>query len=428
MKKKKLLIITWSFILLLFIIPSNFYFMQKQNVEEQIQLIPDDQIVVKTNPRDPSTGHLSLTKEDQVAIESIEGINDIEYGDFNQFFEYNYAPTVIVNYYQAEQLFINIKQLNENIKIDQELNYLYGHAITKDNGAVISEDIANDLLMCVKCESYKIQDLIGQTIDINEVELEIEGIFKQSKLNTINTQNQMYGPDDKLIEQKIYENGFFTYADLGDHRSIEDEVESWNDNIAHYSNVDGVNNYDLKVYKDVEYIDEYGNKYINNGIDYQKSVDNGVVGMINPENVNQVYEDYYPDANITLSIDADKNYIVSELEKIENIDLIISNQLTFLDVTNHLKFIIIFLITYLIITLILITKYLKSKSDFINAIIISTILVLITQVIAVIIGYNFSIMTCFIFITLNIIIILIIYFKYLIQKNKQLTFERKKNE
>ncbi len=419
MKKRILLIITWVSILIIFIIPFNFYFMQKKNIEAQIEIIPDDQILIRND--NASFGHFGLTKEDQEEIELIDGIEQVEYGYYDNYC-YGYEYNINENLYSATELSSDCINISEKFKLDQQLDYLYGGEITKENGIVISENFAIDLISGSKVnkEIDSIEQLIGQEISgiYSEDILIIEGIYS----NDFNAHSRVsYNSNTgngKVNKEIIYDYGIIKYSEINKKSSIDEAITIWNNQIA-YSTIDDVNNRELAVYDQEEYTDEYGTG-TRDVLNYQASFDNGVKGMIDPTTANQIYAGYYPDANITLSDDANKNQVISDLKNIENIDYLISDQLAAKDIKDQSNLVRNFLIAYTLIILILITKYIKNKKDIIKTIVLSFGLVIIAQVFVYLMGYNISLITTLTFITINLMITLIIYLIYLIKINKSL--------
>ncbi len=273
MKNKILMIISLTFLVSTFIIVTNISFFKQDVVEQKAEAVNENVIVLDKNS-------LSFTLKEKEKLSSLDGIKNI---DFTKSSNEATVDILETNNGQGNDeekyAFTEVVTLNDFENDYDNFEYVAGGKIKSENGAVISDLLANELLEFKAYSDCKtIDDLIGKTLKTDQIEelsfedLKIDGIYKtdhevekvqktKSFYENMFTQINFSSPQIYTNQKPIYES------------DIEESIIQYNYNILF--NEENYNTYISNDYQ--EPVDKNGD------FDYDLAIKQGYKGLIDPD-------------------------------------------------------------------------------------------------------------------------------------------------
>lgn len=184
-------------------------------------------------------------------------------------------------------------------KYQQELDYLAGSYLTDKNQVIIDKSLADELITGGFASSY--ENLIGEYIGDNQ---EIVGVYPNSIFydldNGYNWDSTKIVNDKYVAEQSLnFENSFMTF-NTGEMYNKDQQISQYNDELVYFEE----ENSNKVVYKDDGY------NYV---VDYDKSVANGMEGLVDPDS--DEYGDTF-NQYLTINVDGEREQVVSNLKSL----------------------------------------------------------------------------------------------------------------
>lgn len=282
-----------------------------------------------------------LTETVMDAIEKSEGISQVEFD--NQ----NLLPT-----YQIEGddygIIVTGVSLEEDNVYQQQLDYIAGSYLTKPYQVVISQSLGDVLVTVQNLSDY--QQLIGSDLVTG---LEIVGVYKDTPSVVTEHQSTFYDFDqesDKYIKNNNYNitNSFFLF-NRGEEVSKDQVIYTYNQNVLH----------DYQRQEDFNTIVTNEEEDGSVSIDYEQSVENGAIGLIDPQTT-----DYGPNFNqygFVETTAGNRDNVVSELQKLLPEAVIQTSDTVYSDVTDSSNSWFKIIITSVLLELLIFVPVLKKK-------------------------------------------------------------------
>ncbi len=273
MKNKILMIVSLTFLVSTFIIVTNISFFKQDVVEQKAEAVNENVIVLDKKS-------LSFTLKEKEKLNSLDGIKNIDFTKSS-----NEATVDIIETNngkgtdEEKYAYSEVVTLNDFESDYDNFEYVAGGKIKSENGAVISDLLANELLEFSAYSKYKtIDELIGKTLKTDAVEelsfkdLKIEGIYKTDP-TVENVQKTKYFYENMFTQINFSSPQIYTKQKPIYESNIKESIEQYNYNIL----FDDEENY--KIYEKNDY--EMPIKK-DDTIDYDLAIKQGYKGLIDP--------------------------------------------------------------------------------------------------------------------------------------------------
>lgn len=312
--KKISLIVTWTFIMLLFLTPFAYYSKLSKNINMQISTeINDDGIYLTTTNDegkyyDYSRGNradvFGITLKQQEEIKNIEGVKDVEFTSPSSP-EYFYASEIVENLKKDGTIEAEAYQINGNFDTNiyngyETLKYVSGREIQADDEIVISQEYEEVLKDKQASNLNGNKKVIGSKVRLGGENYKIVGVYQNTaetkkRTNYNNTVSDLLYEEEEggnknkeIVKGYTIDNGFYTKKN--NNTVYSDDVYDWNQIVGSEAYEQGqYYSADNKVRENLnKYIEENGE----NGeydITYDQAVTAGVKDLVNPETVEKIY-------------------------------------------------------------------------------------------------------------------------------------------
>ncbi len=230
-----------------------------------------------------------LTKKQQKQLTDKYGENNVEFTANNSSVLFMVPPT-------DNAIFYNGLTDSQDVNLVEGFTYVEGHAPEKPGDAVINEKILKQMGFKNLAEINNPQE---NQYKVEDNDYKFVGVYQETSVNKPDFYKNQYNEN---FNKAYY---YKPLKDTEDVQDINEEAIDWNNSGWFDGN---------KIVWMDNPTPENGYREV---VDYQKSVDNGATGLINPKTAKQVYGDVlYTGARITLSGKQTVDQVSNDITKI----------------------------------------------------------------------------------------------------------------